>query len=95
MGVITVADELALSMLCETYAEYLEAKQALAEYGMTYEATGGLIKRNPAAAIVSDCDRRIRAWLIEFAMTPASRSRVTARDVKEEDDFATADQYFS
>src|SRR3712207_9351656 len=33
---------------------------------------------HPAVALAADADRRLKSWLNEFGLTPASRSRVSA-----------------
>ena len=42
-------------------------------------------------AVMQDADRRIKAWLAEFGMTPSARSRVKADGDQPED---AADKYF-
>lgn len=83
MGVLTEADAVALEDLCETYAELVEARQALRDRGQaTYEGGGeksGTIYRSyPEVAQVADASRRLMALLTKFGMTPADRSRVSA-----------------
>ena len=81
MGVLTVADGLALQMLCEAYADYREASDVLARKGATYETTTAegstMIRPRPELALASDSWKRVRAMLIEFGLTPAARTRVT------------------
>lgn len=38
MGVLTTADPNALAMLCDVLAEYVEARELVRKYGMTYES---------------------------------------------------------
>lgn len=68
---------LALSQLCEALADFRAAGTAVAEHGLTYVTETGQIKANPAVRLRADADRRIRAWLVEFGLTPAARSRLT------------------
>lgn len=81
-GVLTHADGVALEVLCVAYADWLEAGDAITSRGHVYEtaSTAGerVLKANPAVAMRSDADRRIRAWLIEFGLTPAARAKVIA-----------------
>ena len=83
MGVLTVADAVALESLCECYAEIVRLRAALAARGAdTYETmttTGGLkVQPYPEVAMIGDADRRLRAWLGLFGLTPADRARVSA-----------------
>ena len=81
MGILTRPDALALEMLCEAYADYLAARSELKAFGSNYYETvngqGGIMHRaHPAVAVMQDADRRIKAWLAEFGMTPSARTRV-------------------
>src|SRR4051794_7754205 len=79
-GVLTKADAIAFEVLCE--ADLLDARAAIKAFGSQYfeattEAGGRIIRPHPAVAAIRDADRRIRAWLVEFGLTPSARSRVT------------------
>lgn len=94
MGVLTEADSVALEMLCEAYADYLAARVELKAFGSDYYATetaGGdkMHRVHPAVAQKNDADRRIRAWLAEFGMTPSARARVRTDGQTEEDPAAS------
>lgn len=89
MGILTVADEYALTELCETYAELRKARATLKERGAqsyaTTNAAGELMYRAfPEVAIIADADRRMRNWLASFGLTPADRSKVSAREKENE-----------
>lgn len=97
MGVLTEVDGVALEMLCEAYADYLAARAELKAFGSEYYATstaaGDQMHRvHPAVAQRNDADRRIRAWLAEFGMTPSARARVKADGIEDED---PAENYFA
>lgn len=96
MGVLTKPDVMALEMLCEAYADYLAARSELKAFGTNYyqttNATGGVMHRaHPAVAVMQDADRRIKAWLGEFGMTPSARTRVHGEGSEQED---PAEAYF-
>lgn len=97
MGVLTEVDAVALEGLCEAYADMREARRALREHGARYYETvnkdgGIMIRPHPALGDMQDADRRIRAWVVEFGMTPSARSRVKADGSEEEDE---ADKFFA
>ncbi len=53
MGILTIADTLALERLCDIYADILQLRLTIADEGRTYtvQTDGGfLIKANPAAS---------------------------------------------
>lgn len=93
MGVLTSADAYALERLAELYAEVCALTAALDAEGRTYESAtqnGTIIRPRPEAAMLADADRRFRAYLIEFGLTPAARSRVRADGEGEKADPAAA-----
>ena len=81
LKVLTVADEIALALLCDAYAEFIAARQAVGGQAVyeTETMQGTLMKRShPAVAQASDAWRRVLAAASEFGLSPASRSKVTA-----------------
>jgi P27 family predicted phage terminase small subunit len=80
--VLTVLDGLGLEQLCENYGEILDLREDIKTNGRfeVIEMTNGS-KRTVARAAyekLADAERRFRAMLTEFGLTPSSRSRVTA-----------------
>lgn len=95
MGVLTLADAMALERLCDIYAEILQLKNQIASEGNTYivQTSGGfLIKPHPAVAMLADADKRFKGYLTEFGLTPAARSKVNINDEGEKDE---ADGFFT
>jgi P27 family predicted phage terminase small subunit len=93
MGILSEADALALEGLAEAYADLRSARDALAARGdFTYETatlTGTIRRAYPEVGMVSDADRRLRAWLSSFGLDPVSRTRVSAIDKVDAADPAT------
>jgi len=81
MGILTLADDTALQGLCEAYADWRSASAIVRENGETYTTStmngDTSIKPHPAVAMRSDADRRLRAWLTEFGLTPAARAKLS------------------
>ena len=90
MGVLTVADGMALELLVSAYAEYRDAQDLVDREGKTYETVSQsgsvMVRARPEVAMASDAWRRMRAMLAEFGLTPSSRSRVNAADPEREAD---------
>lgn len=80
MGVLTIADGAALERLVLCYLEVKKLEEAVAADGHTYrtKSTQGeeVVKANPAVAMLSSADTRLRQMLIEFGLTPAARTKV-------------------
>jgi P27 family predicted phage terminase small subunit len=82
LGLLTEIDALALEQLCEDYVEIVELRADVAANGrfqtVTTQSGDKMERTRPAATQLADAERRFRAMLAEFGMTPSSRSRVTA-----------------
>jgi len=80
MGLLSTVDDTSLELLAMAYQEWYSAELRLQKEGRIYEtfASNGakVLKPHPAAAQSSDAWRRIRMMLIEFGLTPASRSKL-------------------
>ena len=82
MGVLTEADAYAFERLAECYAEVVDCRESIEEHGRTYatrtQSGGVMVRPRPEVAMLADADRRFRAYLVEFGLTPAARSKVKA-----------------
>lgn len=87
MGVLTLADAAALEMVCTAYADFREACDEIQQDGPTFTAENGLIKRHPAMAIKQEAWRRVMSGLVEFGLTPSSRSKVQSQPQAEASPF--------
>ena len=91
MGVLTVADHLALVMICDAYADYMDADERVKADGMTYKIENRegvvVIKVNPAATLKADAWRRVMIGLGKFGMTPSERSNVSITKPKRKNKF--------
>ena len=78
MGVLTPADGKALAAYCSCYALWMRAEQEIAQYGITEFG-----KVNPAVRVRSDALRQMKSFLIEFGLTPASRSKLSLSNARD------------
>lgn len=78
-GMITGVDGKALAVYCIAFADYIEALAMLEEHGKTQTSTRTMTEsRSPWLGIKDRAEDVMRRYLIEFGMTPASRTKVTA-----------------
>lgn len=81
LGLLTELDALALEQLCENYGEILELRADIVANGrfqtVTTQSGDAMERVRPAATLLSDAERRFRAMMAEFGLTPSARSRVT------------------
>jgi P27 family predicted phage terminase small subunit len=85
LKVLTVADAAALSALCDAWSEWRLARDVVKRDGMVSEEpvmtrsgeiAGYKIRQRPEVGIASDAWRRVRLMMVEFGLTPASRTKV-------------------
>ena len=84
MSVLTSADELALTLLCDAYSEYKSAKEIVNTLGATVEIMSreGNSKPTirPEVQIANQAFVRVFQLLKEFGLTPSSRAKVNAME---------------
>ena len=78
IGLLTELDDMALSMLCQSWAEYLEATDQVRKTGMLVKSPNGFPVFNPYLVIANQAVKKVRSLLAEFGMSPSSRSRIAA-----------------
>jgi P27 family predicted phage terminase small subunit len=84
-GLLTDLDRDALALYCEAYARWVHANQQLARFGPLVKSPNGYPMQSPFLAIANKAFEQMRAMLVEFGMTPSSRSRVHVRPQDAED----------
>ena len=83
IGLLTNIDLTALGGYCACYADWIEAMQKIQEKGSLVKAQSGFPMQSPYLNIANKAMIEMRKWLVEFGMTPSSRSRVDAAPKKE------------
>ncbi len=78
MGLLTKLDRAALAGYCTAWGRHVEAEAELAANGMTIETPTGHSKTSPFLAISRQEREIMKKFLLEFGLTPASRSKVSA-----------------
>jgi len=90
LGVLSSIDRAALAGYCHAYARWFEAEKEVKRLGIVVEESivrydreaeeseivGYRYKKNPAVTISETAMKIMKAFLVEFGMTPSSRSRV-------------------
>ena len=77
-GLLTEIDGPALMGYCLAFARLLDAEAKLREYGSVVKAPSGYLVHSPYLAIANKALEQMRAMIVEFGMTPSSRTRVQA-----------------
>jgi len=90
LGLLSDIDRAALAAYCVAYSRWVLAEQKLNEQGFTIETTNGNIIQNPIVGIANQAMEHMRKFLVEFGMTPSSRTKVSANKKPAESGFAKA-----
>lgn len=72
----TVVDWVAMAMLCETYALYIDQVKEINRQGTTFVTETGYEGIRPCVSIARKALKDLESLLCEFGLTPASRSRI-------------------
>lgn len=83
LGLLTVIDRAALEAYCQSYAKWKEAEEKADLTVFTTES--GYVGLNPFINIALKYAKEMRAFLVEFGMTPSSRMRVDIDKFKDSD----------
>ncbi len=77
IGLLTKIDRTALTAYCVTYETWLNAVEMMKKHGVLIKAQSGFPMQSPYLQIANKAQAEMRKWLVEFGMTPSSRSRVS------------------
>ena len=76
-GVLTRLDQSALALYCEAFARWRHATDHVVNHGPVIVSPSGLARRSPYLQIADKAFEHMTKLLVEFGMTPSSRSRVS------------------
>ncbi len=79
LGLITTIDRPALAAYCAAWARWVDAEQRLVEFGVVIKSPKGFLVQSPYLSIANRAMEQMMKVLVEFGMTPSSRTRVTTR----------------
>jgi len=86
IGLLTKIDLTALSAYCASYSMWVAAQENIKKHGVLIKAQSGFPMQSPYMSIANRAMVEMRKWLIEFGMTPSSRSRVEVKKPEENKD---------
>lgn len=80
LGLLTEIDLSSLRILCELNNDFVRLSNLLRKKGETYETTNAqkekVVKKRPEVDMKKDIETRYLAYLQQFGMSPASRTRI-------------------
>ncbi len=88
LGLLTPLDRAAFTCYCQSYGHWLQAQRAIKERGTLYVTATGRVRERPEVAIAESSLKLMKAFAVEFGLTPSSRSRFSLPDPPTQEDDA-------
>lgn len=82
-GLLTIVDRAALAGYCQAWARWVKAEKELNKRGEVEIGVNGTLKVSPWHTVAKNAKEEMRKFLVEFGMSPASRSGVQAIDMQQ------------
>jgi P27 family predicted phage terminase small subunit len=82
MGIIDLVSMAALVGYCEHYEQWANASANVRKFGTVVKSKSGYPVQSPYLGIMNRALSEMRKFMVEFGMTPSSRSRVTSNKPK-------------
>lgn len=77
MGLLTAADRTALAAYCVAYSRWVEAEAQVKKYGTIVKSPEkGFPMKSPYLTVADQALETMRKLMVEFGLTPSSRSRI-------------------
>lgn len=88
LGLLTQIDRAALAAYCQAWGRWVEAERILKEKGPPlYKTKKGNVITSPMLWVANKSLEQMHKFLIEFGMTPASRSRISVKTDNQDSNF--------
>ena len=81
MGLLSRADRTALAAYCTTYSRWRHAEEQVKKFGAIVKSPDkGFPMKSPYLCIADQAIESMRKFMVEFGLTPSSRSRIRVPD---------------
>jgi len=89
LGLLTNVDRAALAAYCQCWSRWVSAEEGIAKFGTILKSPkSGFPIQNPHVSIANTALDLLRKFMVEFGLTPSSRSRLTTGTAEPTDSFA-------
>ena len=76
LGLLTRIDRAALAAYCVCWARWISAERQIVEQGEVVKSPNGYPIQNPYLSVANEALRQMKSYLVEFGLTPSSRTRI-------------------
>jgi len=83
--IMTKLDSDALALYCEAYARWVDANDKIKIHGMLVKTPSGYPIQSPYLGISNKSFEQMKSIMVEFGMTPSSRTRIQAIEESDSD----------
>ena len=81
MGLLTPADRTALAAYCTAYSRWVHAEEQARKFGTVVKSpVKGFPMKSPYLVVADQAMEAMRKFMVEFGLTPSSRSRIRIPD---------------
>jgi len=87
LGLLTRIDRAIFIGYCQNYAIYVETEKYLQENRRVIKTKNGAIKSRPEVYIAKNALNFVKAFAVEFGLTPSSRGRISLPSELIDDEF--------
>ena len=90
LGLLTAVDRAALAAYCQAWARWVQAEEAMSadDFKPVAITDTGYEHASPWIGIANNALKQMKAFLTEFGLTPASRSRVSVAKPEKKDPYS-------
>lgn len=86
LGLLTGIDMTAMAGYCQSYARWRQCQEVLAKDGLTFKTESGYLMPRPEVAIGNRALIEVRAFCVQFGLTPSARARMQLSEGPGDDD---------
>lgn len=81
MGLLSLADRSALAAYCVVYSRWVHAEEQVKKFGSIVKSPEkGFPMKSPYLTVADQALESMRKFMVEFGLTPSSRSRIRVPD---------------
>lgn len=90
LGLLTVVDRAALAAYCQAWSRWVEAEEQMSkpDFKLVRSTDKGYEHASPWVGVANNALKQMKAFLVEFGLTPASRSRVSVAKPEDRDPYS-------
>ena len=86
VGVLATIDRAIVTIYCESWAEFVQMRTAVAESGRTFQTANGYQQQHPNVGMMNNARAAVLRFAQELGLSPSARTRVAGLPKRGADD---------